>query len=202
VADGRRFRALGANLYYLQQLFAYALGGDEDLAAPALAALDRAVCLGMTVVRANAFNDSSKDKAAIRAQPGEYARRVCAGWTARWPRPRRRGLRLILVLTNYHQAYGGLMAYAAGPGAATRDDFFVDPAMQAHWKDYVSFLLERVNPETGLRYRDEPAIFAWEIANELRCPTCRGTNPHHRHHRRPGPPPARRRRPPADRRRQ
>ena len=47
--------------------------------------------------------------------------------------------------------------------------------MQGYWKDYATLLLERINPETGLRYRDEPAILAWEIANELRCPPCRGT---------------------------
>src|SRR5262245_53213647 len=47
--------------------------------------------------------------------------------------------------------------------------------MLGYWKAYAAFLLERLNTETGLRYKDEPAILAWEIANELRCPPCRGT---------------------------
>ncbi len=174
MAGGRPLRALGANLYYLQQLFTYALGGDDSYAAPALAALDRAVCLGMTVIRTNAFNDGT-DRAAIRTQPGVYREEGLRGLDRTIAEARRRGLRLILVLTNYHEAYGGLAAYARWAGRSGPDDFFSDPTMQGYWKDHVTALLDRVNPETGLRYRDDPAIFAWEIANELRCPSCRGT---------------------------
>ncbi len=173
---GQPYRALGANLYYLQQLFSYALqSGDERLAAPALAALDEAVCLGMPVVRINAFNDSS-DTASIRRQPGVYREEGLRGLDRAVSEARRRGLRLILVLANNHPAYGGLPAYASWAGGGKGpEDFFADPVMQGYWKDYASHLLERLNPDTGLRYRDEPAVLAWEIANELRCPSCRGT---------------------------
>ena len=78
------------------------------------------------------------------------------------------------MLANNHSDYGGLFAYARWAGKSP-EDFFADPVMQGYWKAYVSFLLDRLNPETGLRYRDEPTILAWEIANELRCPSCRGT---------------------------
>jgi mannan endo-1,4-beta-mannosidase len=173
---GRPVRALGTNVYYLQQLFSYAAqGGDEALAAPALAALDEAVCLGLPVVRTHAFNDSA-DKASIRWQPGVYREEGLRGLDRAVAEARRRGLRLILVLANNHPAYGGLPAYAAWAGGGRGpEDFFSDPLMQGYWKDYVTFLLDRINPETGVRYRDEPAVFAWEIANELRCPSCRGT---------------------------
>jgi mannan endo-1,4-beta-mannosidase len=173
---GRPVRALGANIYYLQQLFSYAIqSGDETRAAPALAALDHAVCLRMPVVRTGAFNDST-DTAAIRPAPGQYREEGLRGLDRAVAEARRRGLRLILVLANNHEAYGGLPAYARWAGAGrTPEDFFVDTGMQTYWTDYVSFLLGRINPETGLRYRDEPAVLAWEIANELRCPRCRGT---------------------------
>jgi mannan endo-1,4-beta-mannosidase len=173
---GRPVRALGTNIYYLQQLFSYAAqSGDERLAAPALAALDDAVCLGLPVVRTHAFNDSS-DEASIRQRPGVYREDGLRGLDRAVAEAKRRGLRLILVLANNHAAYGGLPAYAewAGGGRGP-EDFFRDPTMQGYWKDYVTFLVDRLNPETGLRYRDEPAVLAWEIANELRCPSCRGT---------------------------
>jgi mannan endo-1,4-beta-mannosidase len=44
-----------------------------------------------------------------------------------------------------------------------------------YWKEWVSFLAARVNVFTGVAYRDEPAIMAFELANEFRCPSCKGT---------------------------
>jgi mannan endo-1,4-beta-mannosidase len=37
--------------------------------------------------------------------------------------------------------------------------------------DHISFMLHRVNPYTRVEYRNEPMIFAWEIANEPQFPS-------------------------------
>ena len=47
--------------------------------------------------------------------------------------------------------------------------------MKQWWKDYAYTLATRVNTFTGVPYRDEPAILAWEIGNEMRCSSCAGT---------------------------
>lgn len=48
------------------------------------------------------------------------------------------------------------------------DDFYSDPTIKNWYKAYVSTLINRTNTITGRRYRDEPAILGWELANEPR----------------------------------
>jgi mannan endo-1,4-beta-mannosidase len=175
------FRSTGTNLYYLQQLLSYAQQAQDPLAlAAAREVLDDLVCLSLPVARIWGFNDS-KDSSSIRRSPGEGFREEGlrgldqAIWEAR-----RRGIRLVVPLVNNWGEYGGLPAYAAWASQlygspVDRDAFFSDAQMKQWWKDYAFMLMNRVNTFTGVAYRDEPAILAWEIGNELRCASCAGT---------------------------
>jgi len=51
---------------------------------------------------------------------------------------------------------------------AGHDDFYTDPVIRRWYQSYVAMLLFRVNTFTGVAYKDEPAIMAWELANEPR----------------------------------
>jgi mannan endo-1,4-beta-mannosidase len=173
VLDGRRYRAVGANLYYLQQLYSYALQGHTRFGEEATRALDGVLCADIPVVRAWAFNDTT-DTSSIRSAPGSYNEIGLRGLDRAVAESKGRGLRIILTLVNNHDRYGGLDQYATWAGKR-RDDFFGDAQMIGYWKEYVALLAARVNTFTGVAYRDEPAILAWELANEFRCPSCRGT---------------------------
>jgi mannan endo-1,4-beta-mannosidase len=173
--NGRRFRALGANVYYLQQLFAYGEQGNERAAEQARQALDQTVCMNIPVVRTWAFNDTT-DSAGIRPSPGVYREQGLKGLDRAVAEAKLRGLRVILTVVNNHEHYGGLWKYAEWAGK-THDDFFRgDATMKGYWKDYVDLLANRVNTFTGVAYKDEPAILAWELANEFRCPSCKGNS--------------------------
>jgi mannan endo-1,4-beta-mannosidase len=179
------FRGTGTNLYYLQQLLSYAQQDHDDDALRAVReVLDDLVCLSLPVARIWGFNDS-RDGSAIRHSPEEGFREEGlrgldqAVWEAK-----RRGIRLIIPLVNNWGEYGGLPAYAAWANHANgggdgggygHDDFFTSEQMKQWWKDYAFMLVNRVNTFTGIAYKDEPAILAWEIGNELRCASCRGT---------------------------
>jgi mannan endo-1,4-beta-mannosidase len=171
--DGHRLRAVGANLYYMQALFAEAEAGAAASGVQAIRALDEVVCLRLPVIRGWGFNDSSYGS-AIRQQPGQLREQGLRGLDRFVAEAKMRGLRLILALTNNHSPFGGLPAYAAWAGKKP-DDFFGDAQMIGYWKDYVTYLSTRVNVFTGVAYRDEPAIIAWELGNEFRCPSCKGT---------------------------
>ena len=48
----------------------------------------------------------------------------------------------------------------------TREDWIQDPDVVAKSRTYIRGLLQRINPYTGRRYADEPAIALWELINE------------------------------------
>jgi len=176
------YRATGTNLYYLQQLLSYA---QQDQDATALRTvheiLDDLVCLSLPVARIWGFNDSAHDSSAIRRNPDEgFREEGLRGLDQAVFEAKRRGIRLVIPLINNWGEYGGIPAYVAWASRSAgvplaHDDFFTSPQMKQWWKDYAYLLANRVNTFTGLAYKDEPTILAWEIGNELRCPSCRGT---------------------------
>ena len=55
---------------------------------------------------------------------------------------------------------------------ASKSAFFSDPDCGRMYKANAKALIERVNAFTGVSYRDDPTIFAWELINEPRCRGC------------------------------
>ncbi|KAI9051761.1 hypothetical protein LZ554_004029 [Drepanopeziza brunnea f. sp. 'monogermtubi'] len=70
-------------------------------------------------------------------------------------------LKLIMALTNNWADYGGMDVYTVNLGGTYHDDFYHVPEIIAAFKTYAGAVVER--------YKDSPAIFAWELANEPRC---------------------------------
>lgn len=178
---GQPFQVLGANLYYLQSYSVYEAGNLRTVAD----GLDDAVRMSLPVVRTWAFNEGSttSDTAVIRTAPGTYNEKALVGLDTAVAEAKKRGIRLILALTNYWADFGGLPRYAqwAGVSSSATDltagqAFYTNATMQGYFKDYATMLSKRTNTVTGVPYRDEPAILAWEIANEFRCPTCGGSS--------------------------
>jgi len=178
---GQPFQVLGANLYYLQSYSVYEAGNLRTVAD----GLDDAVRMSLPVVRTWAFNEgaTTNDSAIIRTAPGSYNEKALVGLDTAVAEAKKRGIRLILVLTNYWADYGGLPRYAqwAGLSSSATDltagqAFYTNTTMQGYFKDYATMLSKRTNTVTGIAYKDEPAILAWEIANEFRCPTCGGSS--------------------------
>jgi mannan endo-1,4-beta-mannosidase len=99
----------------------------------------------------------------------------------------RRGMTAVLTLNNMWAWSGGFASYVAwatgepaphmGPGAtdamwqahqnfAIR--FYELPAAQQLWRAYLHMLLLRRNTVTGVEYRSDPTIMAWQLCNEPR----------------------------------
>jgi hypothetical protein len=84
---------------------------------------------------------------------------------------RTRGLRVIVTLANYWDDFGGVREYLTWAhlptsGYDARDRFFSDEKVRAFYRAHLARLLDRVNSVNGVRYADDPTIFAWELMNE------------------------------------
>lgn len=86
------------------------------------------------------------------------------------------GMKLLITFTNYWDAFGGMGQYVKwaqelGISGLKKDDFYTNETLKGWYKDYVNGLLNHTNPYTGRKLKDEPSVFAWELANEPRCNT-------------------------------
>jgi mannan endo-1,4-beta-mannosidase len=78
-------------------------------------------------------------------------------------------IRLILPFTNNWRDFGGMDQYVTWYGLADHDQFYTDARIRKDYQNWIAHLLNRTNTVTGVAYRNDPTIFAWELANEPRC---------------------------------
>jgi mannan endo-1,4-beta-mannosidase len=81
---------------------------------------------------------------------------------------RQNDIRIVMVLTNNWRDFGGMDQYLAWYGLTKHQEFYTDERVRQAYKNYVEHLVHRVNTYTGVAYKDDPYIFAWNLANEPR----------------------------------
>lgn len=173
VIDGRTFRFAGTNAYYLPNYEKL----DPQFVTSTLDAFEDA---GITVVRMWGFYDgydcgySAQDASenVIQTAPGEYSEEALRDLDNVIAKGKERGIRFLLPFVNYWDELGGICQYNTWAGASnpsTNMSYFINSNSAQQWfRDYISMLLNRVNTVTGVAYKNEPAIFGWEIMNEGR----------------------------------
>lgn len=173
VRDGRfvngrkRWRFGGTNCYYLHVQSHYMI---DSL-------LDNAGQMNMAAVRAWAFSDGASQPVALQPKPYSYPDDAYDSLDYTIYKAGQLGIKLVLPLVNNWPDYGGMAQYVSwflglpddSYGDATNHDrFYTDPDIQKCFRAYIRQLVNRVNRYTGLRYRDDPTIMTWELANEPR----------------------------------
>jgi len=85
-----------------------------------------------------------------------------------------RGLKLNISMLDFWQWAGGVQQinsyyipnYNMSSDAQRYTFFFQDTRTKQLYKDWVSHVLNRVNTLTGVAYKNDPTIFAWDLMNE------------------------------------
>lgn len=79
------------------------------------------------------------------------------------------GVRIIIPFVDNWHWWGGPKEYAAFRGKI-RDEFWSDSTLISDFKKTISFLINRKNYFTGVLYKEDKALLAWETGNELSAP--------------------------------
>ncbi|WP_327009924.1 cellulase family glycosylhydrolase [Dactylosporangium sp. NBC_01737] len=163
---GRPFRFAGTNIYWL--------GLDENVGGVAYPtsfrirdALDTARAMGFTVVRSHMTASTGNALSILPSKDTGFNDAAFATVDLAVAHAGSIGLRLILPLTDEWSYYHGGHRDFTAPYGLPPEAFYTDPRVVADYQAYVSHVMHRVNPLTGVAYNQDPTVMAWEFGNEL-----------------------------------
>ena len=177
---------IGTNFWYGAILGSDTEYGDRQRLA---AELDSLKSLGISNLRVLVGGDGpegipSQIEPSLQTAPGVYDEDVFEGLDWLLAEMGRRKMSAVLYLNNAWEWSGGYARYLewAGAGKAVlpsvdgwpaymqyASQFVTCDAAKELFADHVRTVVSRVNTVTGVPYKDDPAIFSWQIANEPRC---------------------------------
>ncbi|MFZ5986596.1 MAG: dockerin type I domain-containing protein [Bacillota bacterium] len=178
VLDGKPFFFAGANSY---DLFTRGDGSNtgtpEDIETKFMnkAQIDNLMSQmasdGIKVVRTWGFSHETWH--GFEPAEGQYSEPQFMLFDYIMESARKNGIKIIIVLENYWEAYGAIdqrLAWEGLPGKthAARAKFFTDEGCKEQYRNYVKHFVTRVNHYTNIPYKDDPTIFSWELMNEPR----------------------------------
>jgi mannan endo-1,4-beta-mannosidase len=192
VVDGKPFRFVGANVAVMYR--------DDDRAR--MPETFRAAAQnGIRVVRVWAFGEGGPndvkpigaDQAdwprthSFRRAPGQWNEEEFVFLDRVIAEAARNGLKVQLCLTNWWRDTGGIAQYLRWAGVEGADDdrkpfginteramlFYTNPEARRLYREHLEKIATRRNTVTGLLYRDDPAVFGYELINEAQAVTGR-----------------------------
>ena len=171
---GQPFRFAGPNIYWL--------GLDGNLGSVAYPthfrvddALVTAQAMGATVVRAHTLGISVGCSLCVEPSRGVFNAEAMQHIDYAIKSAHDHNIRLIIPFTdNWRYYHGGIHIFTEWRGLTATYTFFSDPAVIGDFKAYIAQLLNHVNGYTGIAYKNDPTIMAWETGNEI-TPTTKWT---------------------------
>lgn len=160
-SDGNYFYFEGSNNYYMTYY--------DDNSVTSL--LDTAKQIGLKVMRIWAFIDETPKNGVVfqTFNPQSIHSDALKKLDFVLAEAQKRGIRLILTLTNNWIEFGGVASYVKAYNGQYHDEFFVNENMKNAYKTWVQAVVTRVNSITNVQYKNDATIMSWELINEIRC---------------------------------
>lgn len=167
ILNGSPYYANGFNAYWMMYI-----ASDSSQRDKVSSAFQEATKNGLTIARTWAFSDGGNTP--LQYSPGSYNEQMFQGLDFVVSEARKYGIKLVLSLVNNYEDYGGKKQYvdwarSQGQSVTSDDDFFTNSVVKGYYKNHIKTVLTRRNSLTGIAYKDDPTIMAWELMNEPRC---------------------------------
>ncbi|KAG8377821.1 hypothetical protein BUALT_Bualt08G0073500 [Buddleja alternifolia] len=163
--NGTPFYANGFNAYWLMYV-----ASDPSQRNKISSAFQQATNHGLKIARTWAFRDGGYSP--LQYSPGFYNQQMFQGLDFVIYEAGKYGIKLILSLVNNYEDYGGKKQYVDwARNVSSDDDFFTNSVVKGYYKNHIKAVLTRQNSITGIVYKEDPIIMAWELMNEPRCTT-------------------------------
>ena len=177
---------IGTNFWYGAILGSEGEGGNR---ARLEAELDTLKALGMTNLRVLVGGDGpdgipTRVSPTLQKEPGVYNDTIFRGLDYLLAEMAERDMKAVLYINNSWEWSGGYGMYLewAGEGKAlipaesgypafmeSVSGFVTNDKAKELYSNHVKHVVGRTNTVTGKAYKDDPAIFSWQIGNEPRC---------------------------------
>ena len=184
--NGSVYYYIGTNFWYGPILASEGRGGDIERLQREL---DTLKALGLTNLRTLVGGDGpdgvfSRVEPTLQTAPGVYNDTLLVGLDRYLVELGKRGMQTVLYINNsweWSGGYGQYLEWATGektliplvdgywPFMQQMRKFQVSEPAQELYLGHLRNIVGRTNSITGKPYREDPAIFAWQLGNEPRC---------------------------------
>ncbi|KAL3133352.1 hypothetical protein ABBQ38_007225 [Trebouxia sp. C0009 RCD-2024] len=168
-AGCREFQFSGGNVWELMEATAGRLkpnGAFPNGQTVTQHLFSQAVADNIQVIRT--FAHGATPNFILQTAPGQYNEEAFRALDQIIADADAAGAKLILTLTDNWRTDDGLLGYVYWAGGKHPEEFYVNPAVIALYNNHQRAMANRVNTITNRKYKDEPAIFAWDLINEPR----------------------------------
>ena len=173
VLEGKPYYFVGTNFWYGCYIGSTGQTGDT---LRLLRELDRLKSKGIDNLRILGASEASTNQAvvqpAIQTSPGVYNDSLLIGLDFLLSEMGKRKMKAVIFLNNYWNWSGGMFQYLSwfggGGSLYNASPFYSNVSANAAYLHYINDLIHRQNSVSGLYYYEDPAIMAWELANEPR----------------------------------
>ncbi len=194
ILNGRPYYFIGTNYWYGGLLAGVKGEQGKERLNRELDALQKAGVTNLRVLAGAEGTSKNDEQVPYILQPakGRYDQKLLASLDYFIAQLGRRNIKAVIYLTNNWDWSGGMAQYlgwngygqppvpgGVGYGAAGGNNYFqyyaayvskfyTCDACQQDLNNHIKFILNHKNSVSGLLYKDDPAIMAWELANEPR----------------------------------